>query len=162
MRSFRYVLVDVFTDTPLEGNGLAVFTDARQLPEETLQPLARELNLSETVYVYPAEQGGHARIRIFTPMDELRFAGHPVLGTAFVLSAPLQLPEIKLETGRGIVPVRLERAKDRIVFGWMSQPVPPVEPFAAADELLAAVGVDGSDLPVELYDNGVRHVYIAL
>jgi trans-2,3-dihydro-3-hydroxyanthranilate isomerase len=160
--TFRYVLADVFTDTALEGNGLAVFTDARELAEETLQPLARELNLSETVYVYPAEQGGHARIRIFTPMDELPFAGHPVLGTAFVLSAPLQLPEIKLETGKGIVPVRLEREEDRIVFGWMSQPVPTVEPFAAADELLAAVGVDGSDLPVELYDNGVRHVYIAL
>src|SRR6185503_3401060 len=162
MPTFRYVIADVFTETPLEGNGVAVFTDARELPEETLQPLAREMNLSETVYVYPAEQGGHARIRIFTPMDELPFAGHPVLGTAFVLSAPLQLPEIKLETGKGIVPVRLEREKDRIVFGWMSQPVPTVEPFAAADELLAAVGVDGSDLPVELYDNGVRHVYIAL
>src|SRR6185369_6131381 len=156
MRSFRYVLVDVFTDTPLEGNGLAVFTDARELPEETLQPLARELNLSETVYVYPAEEGGHARIRIFTPMDELPFAGHPVLGTAFVLAVPLQLPDIVLETGKGLIPVRLEREEDRISFGWMSQPVPTVEPF------LAAVGVEGSELPVELYDNGVRHVYVAL
>jgi trans-2,3-dihydro-3-hydroxyanthranilate isomerase len=160
--SFRYVLVDVFTDTPLEGNGLAVFTDARELPEETLQPLAREMNLSETVYVYPAERGGHARIRIFTPMDELPFAGHPVLGTAFVLAAPLQLPEIHLETGKGTIPIRLQREENRIVFGWMSQPVPTVEPFAAADELLAAVGVESSELPVELYDNGVRHVYIAL
>ena len=120
MPTFRYVLADVFTDTPLEGNGLAVFTDARELPEETLQPLARELNLSETVYVYPAEAGGHARIRIFTPMDELPFAGHPVLGTAFVLAAPLQLPEIVLETGKGPIPVRLEREEDRISFGWMS------------------------------------------
>src|SRR5262245_10138934 len=160
--TFRYVLADVFTDTALEGNGLAVFTDARELPEETLQPLARELNLSETVYVYPAEQGGHARIRIFTPMDELPFAGHPVLGTAFVLAAPLQLPEIQLETGKGIVPIRLEREEDRIVFGWMRQPIPTIEPFAAADELLEAVGVESSELPVELYDNGVRHVYIAL
>ncbi len=139
-----------------------MFTDARGIPEETLQPLARELNLSETVYVYPAESGGHARIRIFTPMDELPFAGHPVLGTAFVLAAPLQLPEIVLETGKGPIPVRLEREESRISFGWMSQPVPTVEPFGAADELLAAVGVEGSELPVELYDNGVRHVYIAL
>jgi trans-2,3-dihydro-3-hydroxyanthranilate isomerase len=162
MPSHRYVVIDVFTDTALEGNGLAVFTDARELPEETLQPLARELNLSETVYVYPAERGGHARIRIFTPMDELPFAGHPVLGTAFVLAAPLQLPEIQLETGKGIVPIWLEREENRIVFGWMRQPVPTIEPFPAADELLAAVGVEGSELPVELYDNGVRHVYIAL
>jgi trans-2,3-dihydro-3-hydroxyanthranilate isomerase len=162
MPAFRYVVADVFTDTPLEGNGLAVFTDARELPEDTLQPLARELNLSETVYVYPAEEGGHARIRIFTPMDELPFAGHPVLGTAFVLAAPLQLPEIVLETRKGHVPVRLERENGRISFGWMSQPIPAVEPFAAADELLAAVGLERSELPVELYDNGARHVYVAL
>ena len=162
MARFRYVIADVFTDTPLEGNGLAVFTDARGLPEERLQPLARELNLSETVYVYPAEQGGHARIRIFTPMDELPFAGHPVLGTAFVLAAPLQLEEIVLETGMGLVPIRLQREESRISFGWMSQPVPTFEPFAAAAELLAAVGVERSELPVEIYDNGVRHVYIAL
>jgi trans-2,3-dihydro-3-hydroxyanthranilate isomerase len=160
--AFRYVLADVFTDTPLEGNGLAVFTDARELPEESLQPLARELNLSETVYVYPAEHDGHARIRIFTPMDELPFAGHPVLGTAFVLAAPLQLPEIVLETGKGPIPVRLEREEGRLSFGWMRQPVPTIEPFPAEAELLAAVGVERSELPVELYDNGVRHVYVAL
>src|SRR3954447_6398214 len=145
-RTFRYVLADVFTDSPLEGNALAVFTDAREIPEETLQPLARELNLSETVYVYPAEAGGHARIRIFTPMDELPFAGHPVLGTAFVLAAPLQLPEIVLETGKGPIPVRLQREGGRMRLGGMSQPVPTIEPFAAADELLAAVGVDSSEL----------------
>src|SRR5262245_215998 len=162
MPSFRYVIADVFTDTPLEGNGLAVFTDARGIPEETLQPLARELNLSETVYVYPAEQGGHARIRIFTPMDELPFAGHPALGTAVVLAAPLQLPEIVLETGKGPITVRLEREEGGISFGWMSQPLPTREPFPAEEELLAAVGVERSELPVELYDNGVRHVYIAL
>jgi len=162
MPSFRYVIADVFTDTPLEGNGVAVFTDARELPEETLQPLAREMNLSETVYVYPAEQGGHARIRIFTPMDELPFAGHPVLGTAFVLAAPLQLPEIVLETGKGPIPVRLERREGRISFGWMTQPVPTIELFPAEAQVLAAVGVERSELPVELYDNGARHVYVAL
>ncbi len=162
MATFRYVLVDVFTDTPLEGNALAVFTDAREIPEDRLQPIAREMNLSETVYVYPAEEGGHARIRIFTPMDELPFAGHPVLGTAFVLAAPLQLPEIVLETGKGSIPVRLEREEGRISFGWMTQPVPRTEPFPAEAELLAAVGVERSELPVELYDNGARHVYVAL
>ena len=160
--TYRYVLVDVFTDTPLQGNALAVFTDAREIPEERLQPLAREMNLSETVFVYQAEQGGHARIRIYTPTAEIPFAGHPVLGTAFVLAAPLQLPEIGLETGAGIVPVRLEREEDRLTFGWMSQPVPTVQPYAAADELFAGVGVARSELPVEVYDNGLHHVYVAL
>jgi trans-2,3-dihydro-3-hydroxyanthranilate isomerase len=162
MPEFRYVIADVFTNRPLVGNQLAVFTDAREIPEDSLQPLAREMNFSETVFVYPAEGDGHARMRIFTPMAELPFAGHPVLGTAFVLAGPLQLMEIRLETGAGVVPVALEREGARIVFGWMSQPIPSVEPFSREEELLHAVGVDRSELPVELYDLGIRHVYVAL
>ena len=80
-----YVIADVFTSTPLEGNQLAVFTDGAGLTSERMQRVARELNLSETVFVLPAEQGGDARIRIFTPSNELPFAGHPVLGSAFVI-----------------------------------------------------------------------------
>jgi trans-2,3-dihydro-3-hydroxyanthranilate isomerase len=86
-----------------------------------------------------------------------------VLGTAFVLAAPLQLPEIRLETGAGVVPVTLERDESgRIVFGRMAQPLPTVEPFPDEAALLAAVGVERSELPVELYDLGIRHVYVAL
>jgi len=160
--SFRYVVADVFTDTALQGNQLAVFTDARGIPEATLQPLAREINFSETVYVYPAEQGGHARIRIYTPAAEIPFAGHPTLGTAFILAAPLQLGEINLETGMGIVSVRLEREGPRITFGWMNQPIPTVQPYERVDDLLAALGLKESVLPVEIYDNGLHHVYVAL
>jgi trans-2,3-dihydro-3-hydroxyanthranilate isomerase len=160
--AFRYVIADVFTDRPLEGNQLAVFTDARELPEERLQPLARELNLSETVFVYPGEAGGHANIRIFTPTTEVPFAGHPTLGSAFVLGGPLQLEEIRLETGAGVIPVRLEREGARITFGWMTQPVPTVAPYEAAADLLAALGVEGSTLPIEVYDNGLQHVFVAL
>jgi trans-2,3-dihydro-3-hydroxyanthranilate isomerase len=161
MPSFRYVVCDVFTDTPLAGNQLAVFTDAREIPERDLQRLARELNLSETVYVYPPEAEGHVKMRIFTPSVELPFAGHPTLGTAFVLAGPLQLVDIKLETGRGTVVVRLEREGARISFGWMEQPLPTIEPFDRTDELLGALGAT-SELPVELYDNGVPHVFVAL
>jgi trans-2,3-dihydro-3-hydroxyanthranilate isomerase len=160
--TFRYVVCDVFTDTPLEGNQLAVFTDARALPEERLQPLARELKFSETVFVYPAGDGAHARVRIFTPAKEIPFAGHPMIGTAFVLGGPLQLGEIRLETGVGVVPVALEREGARIVFGRMTQPVPSVEPFDDAEGLLRDLGVERSELPVELYDNGLRHVYVCL
>jgi trans-2,3-dihydro-3-hydroxyanthranilate isomerase len=156
------VICDVFTDRPLEGNPLAVFTDARGIPEARLQSLARELHLSETVFCYPAQGSGHVRIRIFTPDHELPFAGHPVLGSAFVLAAPLQLPEIVLETGVGPVPVRLEREGARIVFGRMVQPVPRVEAVADPGPLLRALGVARAALPVELYDNGPRHVFVAL
>jgi len=159
---FRFVVVDVFTDRPLAGNQLAVFTDAREIPEDSLQPLAKEIGFSETVFVYPATGDGHVRLRIFTPAAEMPFAGHPVLGTAFVLGGPLQLIEIRLETGAGTVPVALEREGPRIVFGRMSQPIPRVEPFPAAAELLSALRVPNSELPVELYDLGIRHVYVAL
>ncbi|HSP71164.1 MAG TPA: PhzF family phenazine biosynthesis protein [Gaiellaceae bacterium] len=162
MPSLRYVVADVFTDTPLAGNQLAVFTDARDVPDGLMQRLAKEMNFAETVFVLPKEGDGHVRIRIFTPERELPFAGHPTLGSAFVLGGPLQLIEIRLETGQGVVPVRLEREGARIVFGVMEQPYPTVEPFAGADALLAALGVERSELPVELYDNGMQHVYVAL
>jgi len=159
---YRYNVVDVFTDTPLAGNQLAVFTDARGIPEDMLQPLAREMNFSETVFVYPTSGDAHARIRIFTPEVEVPFAGHPTLGAAFVLGGPLQLEVIRLETGRGVVPVLLEREGARIVFGRMQQPVPTVEPYADEAGLLAALGVVRSELPVEVYDNGLHHVYVTL
>ena len=162
MQDYRYVIVDVFTDRALAGTQLAVFTDARGLGTETMQALAREINFSESTFVLTPENGGHAKIRIFTPVTELPFAGHPTLGTAFVLGGPLQREELHLETGRGIVPVRLEREEGRLVFGRMEQPIPSVEPYQAERALLSALGVERSELPVELYDNGMRHVYVAL
>ena len=160
-KSFRYVVCDVFTNEPLAGNPVAVFTDAREIPENELQRLAKELNLSETTFVYPPEADGHVKMRIFTPSSELPFAGHPTLGTAFVLAGPLQLGVIRIETGKGTIPVELEREGARIVFGRMQQPLPTIAGFDAVDELQAAVGAE-SELPVELYDNGVPHVYVAL
>jgi trans-2,3-dihydro-3-hydroxyanthranilate isomerase len=160
--TFRYAFADVFTDVAFAGNQLAVFTDARDIPDEQLQPLAREINFSETVFVYPAAGDGHARIRIFTPTLELPFAGHPVLGTAFVLGGPLQLDELWLETGAGVVPIRLERDGSRVVFGWMQQPAVAAEPYEKADELLAALGAEQSGLPVELYRQGPGYVYVEL
>jgi trans-2,3-dihydro-3-hydroxyanthranilate isomerase len=160
--TYRFVVVDVFTDTPLTGNQLAVFTDARELAEGLLQPLAKEIGFAETVFVYPPAEGGHARIRIFTPATELPFAGHPTLGTAFVLAGPLQLVEISLETGVGVIPVSLEREGARITFGRMTQRVPTVEPLAQPERLLAALGVEESRLPIEVYDNGVQYAYVGL
>ena len=162
MPNFRFVIADVFTDVPFAGNQLAVFTDAREIPEERLQALAREINFSETVFVYPPEGEGHVRLRIFTPGAELPFAGHPMLGSAFILAGPLQVDEIRLETGAGLVPVRLERDGSRIVFGWMRQPVPSIELLARTDELLDALGVASSELPVEQYDLGPQHAFVAL
>jgi trans-2,3-dihydro-3-hydroxyanthranilate isomerase len=159
----RFVFADVFTDTPLAGNQLAVFTDARGIDDATMQALAFEIGFSETVFVLPPEAGGTARMRIFNPRHEMPFAGHPVLGTAFVLGAPLQLGVVELETGVGTVPVTLERdASGRIVFGRMAQPVPRVEPVESPERVLAALGLGRSTLPVELYDNGARHLVVTV
>jgi trans-2,3-dihydro-3-hydroxyanthranilate isomerase len=158
----RFLIVDVFTDTPFAGNQLAVFTNATGMTDAQMQTLAREINFSETTFVLPAEQGGDIRVRIFTPARELSFAGHPVLGTAFAIAGPLQSVLMRMETGAGIVPVLLEREGAKIVFGSMQQPIPTVRPFDAVDELLAALGVSGSELPVEVYDNGLQHVFVML
>lgn len=163
MKTLRYVLCDVFTDRPLTGNALAVFTDARSLTDRaTMQAIAREMNLSESVFVFRPEAGGHAKIRIFTPKLELPFAGHPTLGSAFVLGGPLQTDRVELETGAGIVPVRLTREGAKIVFGWMRQPLPTWKPFEPTAELFQALGVTGSELPVFEYDNGAHHLFVLL
>ena len=163
MPTLRYVFVDVFTDRAFAGNQLAVFTDARGLDDETMQALAFEIGFSETTFVLPQEEGGTVRVRIFTPRAELRFAGHPILGTAWVLAAPLQRAVLELETGSGIVPVTLERDEaGAIVFGRMVQPVPTVEPYPEPERLLRALGVETSVLPVERYDNGVQHTFVVL
>ena len=159
----RYVHVDVFTDTPLTGNQLAVFTDARELDAATMQALAKEIGFSETTFVLPPEQGGHVRMRIFNPWEEMRFAGHPTLGTAWVLAAPMQLGVVVLETLSGLVEVTVERdPSGRIDFGRMRQPIPAIQPVPATDALFAALGVSGSELPVELYDNGATHVFVSV
>jgi trans-2,3-dihydro-3-hydroxyanthranilate isomerase len=159
--SYRFVVADVFTSTPLAGNQLAVFTDARRLDDRTMQALALEIGFSETVFVLPAAADGTARIRIFNPRHEMPFAGHPTLGAALVLAAPLQLGVVRLETGVGTVPVVIERDESgRVVFGRMTQPVPRIEPVERPERVLAAVGAARSLLPVELYDNGARHLVL--
>ena len=158
-----YVIVDVFTDTPLEGNPVAVFTDAPDLSGELMQRVARETNLSESVFVIARdEDAGGARIRIFTPSTELPFAGHPVLGTAFVIGGESGADTVVLQTGAGPIPIALTRQRGEIAFGEMEQPLPAPEPFERVDELLAAVGVQRSELPVEAYRQGPVHAYVML
>jgi trans-2,3-dihydro-3-hydroxyanthranilate isomerase len=158
----RYVVMDVFTDTPLEGNALAVFTDGRELSSETMQRLARELNLSETVFVLPSQAEGDVRVRIFTPSSELPFAGHPVLGTGVLVGLGLKRDRLVLETGAGPVQLALGPGQGSAGFGRMRQPIPYWGPYERERELLAALGVERSGLPVEVYCNGPLHVYVEL
>jgi trans-2,3-dihydro-3-hydroxyanthranilate isomerase len=127
-----------------------------------MQALARELNLSETTFVLPAEQGGHARVRIFTPTRELPFAGHPTLGTAFVLAGPMEATEIRLELNVGVVPVRLEREGARVTFGWMTQPTPKTIASPEQRAVLEALGLSAQPLTWQAYENGPRHLCVGV
>ena len=160
-RELGYRVVDVFTDVPLSGNPVAVFPDADGLPAELMQRLARETNLSETTFVLRARApGAHHRVRIFTPVNELPFAGHPLLGTAVALGQSHAGDALVLETEQAVVPFVLERRGTEIAGACMDQPVPTWEPYEHEEFLLKALGVDDPTVPVLAYRNGPRHVLV--
>jgi len=137
----RYLHLDVFTDRPFEGNQLAVFPDATGIPERWMQPIAREMAFSETVFFLPPLAGtAHKKLRIFTPGRELPLAGHPTIGSAFVwgkeFAGASQPADITLELGVGPIRVSLDWADGRLAFAWMHQPKPvfdaPLDAAAAA------------------------------
>src|SRR5215467_6439705 len=124
-RKIPFVQVDVFSSEPLEGNPLAVFPDGRGLTDEQMQAIAREMNLSETTFILPrdpeTESAKGIRVRIFTVQEELPFAGHPTLGTAFALRGESKSAEISLELNVGTVPVRFTESSNPPHFGEMTQ-----------------------------------------
>jgi trans-2,3-dihydro-3-hydroxyanthranilate isomerase len=156
----QYVVADVFTEEPLKGNPVAVFTDATGFSTERMQRIAREMNLSETVFVLPAERDGDVRVRIFTPVNELPFAGHPTLGAAIVLADGRDA--LSMETTMGTVPFTYDRSRPDALAASMRQPVPTWEAYDKTEHLLAALGIEGSALPVDVYRNGPRHVFVGL
>lgn len=153
--SHRYLTVDVFTDSRFGGNPLAVFPQAPELDDARMQAIARELNLSETVFVYPPDDPAHdCRVRIFTPAREVPFAGHPTIGTAFVLAETGAGPdgdgefELVLEERVGPVWVRMQRRDGRIRWGELTTALPPEEraPDASAEQLAAMLGLPAASL----------------
>jgi len=126
-RELKYDHVDVFTDRPLGGNQLAVFYAPGQLNQGQMQALAREINFSETTFVFPSKAAGaDARVRIFTPAEEMPFAGHPTIGTAFVLASRSRkkLERITLELGIGNLVVDIEHRGKKVHSLTMHQPLP--------------------------------------
>jgi trans-2,3-dihydro-3-hydroxyanthranilate isomerase len=174
MRRLHYHLVDVFTDRAFGGNPLAVITNGRGVGDETMQAIAKEFNLSETTFVLPPDDPRHDwRVRIFTPGSELPMAGHPTIGTTFVLAREHLIPraeretKIVLEEGVGPVPVRVEFEHGEPVFAEMSQPLPK---FGArlndARAVAAMLSLDAEDiderLPLEVVSCGVPFLYVPL
>jgi trans-2,3-dihydro-3-hydroxyanthranilate isomerase len=152
-RTFSFVQLDVFTSRPLEGNQLAVFTDARGLSDEEMQKLARETNLCETTFILPREKAIERRegvkVRIFTVNEELPFAGHPTLGTAWYLRQHSLAGEIVLDLKVGKVPVRFEH-RDGMLFGEMKQVDPTFGRKHSHVEVAAVLGIPVSELDESL------------
>jgi trans-2,3-dihydro-3-hydroxyanthranilate isomerase len=151
---YRYLTADVFTDRPFGGNPLAVFPDARGISPQRMQQVARELNLSETVFVLPPEDPGHTRrLRIFTPGVELPFAGHPTVGTALILAWLGEIPlageeaRIVFEEGVGPVPVTIRAAEGKAAFAQLSAAqLPEFGPAPAVPELAEMLSLDPGDI----------------
>lgn len=153
--SHRYLLLDVFTERPFGGNQLAVFPDAADIPPELLQPVARELNFTETTFVYPPQSAdAAARLRIFTPDAEVPYAGHPVIGTAFALEAEGTLPEhpgrIQLELEDCPVEVRLVHGEaGALLQATMTQERPQfIGQFHRPELVASALGLEPADLAI--------------
>jgi len=165
---YPYEIVDVFTTEALAGNALAVFPDARGLDDETMQRVAREFNLSETTFVFPPERSENAaRVRIFTPTMEMRFAGHPTIGTSFVLRrrgiVPHAADRFVLEEGIGDVPIRVEAGEPETI--WLTTPPISFGPSFSREACANALGVDANDLldiEPQLVTAGNPTIYIAL
>ena len=167
----RYLHYDVFTDTPFEGNQLAICPEPpRDLSTERMQRIANEMAFSETTFVFPKEGRGDVRMRIFTPGSELPMAGHPTIGTTFALAAEGLIAggrrEFVFECGVGPIPVELEWNGAELAFVWMTQPLPAFgAEVTARPELATALRLEEQDLvelPVEIVSCGVPYLMVPL
>ena len=176
--SYDFVQLDVFTRTPLAGNPLAIFTDARGLTDKQMQALAREMNLSETTFILPREPEVEAtngkRVRIFTTREELPFAGHPTLGTALYLYSTTDTApdEIVLDLNVGKIPVRFTADSTRArnnraegdVFSEMRQRDPEFGAILPLEDVARAIGIDAreiaSEWPIQVISTGLSYAIV--
>jgi trans-2,3-dihydro-3-hydroxyanthranilate isomerase len=153
-RRLPFVQFDVFTSLPLQGNPLAVFTDGRGLNDEEMQAIAREMNLSETTFIFPrdasTERKRGTRVRIFTVQEELPFAGHPTLGTAFALRGDSGANQIRLDLNVGTIPVEFNESPGQPAFGEMTQTDPVFGQVHERQKISEVTGIPIEDIDAEL------------
>jgi len=167
----RYLHLDVFTSNRFEGNQLAVFPNAPEIPKALMQQIAAEMAFSESTFIFPASGKGDVRMRIFTPGEELPMAGHPTIGSTFALAAEGTIARGResfvFELGVGPIDVSLEWGADGLSFAWMTQLLPAFGPTATNRiEIAAALGLDATDLdgdrPAEVVSCGVPFLFLPL
>ena len=162
---FQYYICDVFTDKQFGGNQLAVITDARGLTDIQMQQIAREFNFSESTFVFPPEEGHTRKVRIFTPATEVPFAGHPNIGTAFVLASSGELgafnesTEIVFEEKAGFVPITLNRLDDESIWCELEAPQKTsLGSTVSVEAVAAALSLTSSDIIVDNHPPRVASV----
>ena len=161
---------DVFSSRPLEGNSVAVFLHARGLSDVEMQSIAREMNLSETTFILPREAATEReqgiRVRIFTVQEELPFAGHPTLGTAFALRGKSRAQQVVLELNVGTVPVNFDDPAGEPAFGEMTQINPTFGLQHDREAVARATGLNIEDfddsLPIETVSTGLAFTIVPL
>jgi trans-2,3-dihydro-3-hydroxyanthranilate isomerase len=169
-RTFSYVQMDVFASKPLEGNMLAVFTDATGLSSEEMQAIARETNLSETTFILPRDPAIEAKegikVRIFTVQEELKFAGHPTLGTGWQLAASRGVDAIALDLPVGKIPLEFRREGGRLQYGEMRQRDPEFGHVHDPEPVARALGIDIGDLdpsvPIQTVSTGMPFAMVPI
>jgi trans-2,3-dihydro-3-hydroxyanthranilate isomerase len=170
LRRFSFAQLDVFSSRPFEGNSLAVYPDGRGLSEKQMQDVAREMNLSETTFILPRdpaiERQRGVRVRIFTVQEELPFAGHPTLGTAFFLRGTTGASEVVLELNAGRVPVRFEDKPGEPAFGEMTQVEPKFGTSHDREAVVRATSLRDGDidpsLPIQTVSTGLVFTVVPL
>jgi trans-2,3-dihydro-3-hydroxyanthranilate isomerase len=170
LRHFPFAQLDVFSSRPFEGNSLAVFPDGRGLTDQEMQALAREMNLSETTFILPRDKAVEdergVRVRIFTVQEELPFAGHPTLGTAFFLRGSTGAGEVALELKVGKVPVRFQETPGEPPFGEMTQVEPKFGPAHDRETVVRATSLRDGDidpsLPIQTVSTGLPFTVVPL
>jgi len=169
-RRYTYLLLDVFTHTPLEGNQLAVLTDARGLSDAEMQALARETSLSETTFILPRDEAVEhqqgVQVRIFTTQEELPFAGHPTLGTAWVVRQMIGRDVVELALKVGRIPVHFAHDSHGRLMGEMRQRDPEFGMSYSAEEVSRATGVPlehfERELPIQTVSTGMPFIIVPL
>jgi len=174
MKSAKYVITDVFTDKQFGGNQLAVFRDGREMSSSLMQDIAREMNYSETTFFLPPEKDGDCKVRIFTPARELPFAGHPLVGSAFVAVSERNVEwvepftTVKMETGAGLIPATVKITEGAPGKTTMNQPLPriknDIQDWAAFAGALCvpASEIEGTGLPIQILFNGLTVILVPL
>jgi trans-2,3-dihydro-3-hydroxyanthranilate isomerase len=170
LRRLAFVQLDVFCSEPFAGNPLAIYPDARGLSDQEMQAIAREMNLSETTFIFPRaaslERERGVRVRIFTVQEELPFAGHPTLGTAFQVRGATGAREVVLDLNVGRVPVQFEEMPGQPVFGEMTQVDPEFGPRHDREEVVRASGLKDGDidpsLPIQTVSTGLTFTIVPL